>query len=246
MTATKSAAKAPMNVYEKLLEARFRVLQSGMKKSGKNMHLSFKYFELEDIVPVATPIFKELGLLALTTFTSDTATMTVINVENPEEKLIFTSPMRSIEAFNRETGNKAVNPTQALGSEQTFQRRYLYMAALDIVESDAMDAGMGQTENPDGTPAPAVPAKKPAPPATPTQREEVKQTLTAPDGQADALQIRRLKDALKKLREATGSDDYASRVAVATQGFTVMTKRECEQWLVEISELLVKAQGGKK
>lgn len=246
MTATKPAVKAPMNVYEKLLEARFRVLQSGMKKSGKNMHLSFKYFELEDIVPVATPIFKELGLLALTTFTSDTATMTVINVENPEEKLIFTSPMRSIEAFNRETGNKAVNPTQALGSEQTFQRRYLYMAALDIVESDAMDAGMGQTENPDGTPAPAAPAKKPAPPATPTQREEVKETLTAPDGQADALQIRRLKDALKKLREATGSDDYVSRVAVATQGFTVMTKRECEKWLVEISELLVKAQGGKK
>lgn len=246
MSATAKATPAPMNVYQKLLEARIRVLNSGMKKSGKNMHLSFRYFELDDIVPVATPIFKELGLLTMVSFTPETATMTVINVENPEEQLIFTSPMRSIEAFNRETGNKAVNPTQALGSEQTFQRRYLYMVALDIVESDAMNAGMGQTENPDGTPTPAAPAKKPAPPATPTQREEVKQTLTAPDGQADALQIRRLKDALKKLREATGSDDYAARVAVATQGFTVMTKRECEQRLVEISELLVKAGGGKK
>ena len=50
---------AEMNVWMKLLVARQKFLEAGVKKSGINRHLEFKYFELEDIVPVITPIASE-------------------------------------------------------------------------------------------------------------------------------------------------------------------------------------------
>ena len=45
---------ATMNVWQKLLAARIEFLRRGVTKSGVNLHAEFKYFELEDIVPVAT------------------------------------------------------------------------------------------------------------------------------------------------------------------------------------------------
>ena len=65
---TKMANTTPKNVYQKLLEARVLFMEEDVKKSGKNMKMSYKYFELQDIVPVATPIFQKVGLLPVTTF----------------------------------------------------------------------------------------------------------------------------------------------------------------------------------
>ena len=42
-----------MNICRKLQIARLKFLQAGVKKTGKNIHLEFMYFELADIVPVA-------------------------------------------------------------------------------------------------------------------------------------------------------------------------------------------------
>lgn len=79
-TTTKTA-----NVYQKLLTARAKFLEANVEKTGKNMHLSFKYFELEDIVPTAIRIFNEVGLIPVVNFTADVATMNIINTDNPEE-----------------------------------------------------------------------------------------------------------------------------------------------------------------
>ena len=54
-----------MNVRQKLAKARLYFLNQKVKKSGKNMHLEFKYFELEDIVPPAIRIFARVGLTTL-------------------------------------------------------------------------------------------------------------------------------------------------------------------------------------
>jgi len=222
MAAAKTAEK-PKNVFAKLLEARVKFLAAGVKKSGKNMHLKFTYFELEDIVPVATPIFAELGLLPLVNFTDEAATMTVVNVDEPSEIIQFTSPMRNIE------GNAATNAVQALGASETYQRRYLYMAALDITESDTLDGTAG---------APA-PAPAPKAPPTPEQREAVKKELTNAEGNASDLQIKQLKNALTQLRSKDPSkEEWIAQVAIATQGFTKMTKTDCENILTKVSEML--------
>ena len=222
MAAAKTADK-PKNVFAKLLEARVKFLAAGVKKTGKNMHLKFTYFELEDIVPVATPIFAELGLLPLVNFTDEAATMTVVNVDEPSETIQFTSPMRNIE------GNAATNAVQALGASETYQRRYLYMAALDITESDTLDGTAG---------APA-PAPAPKAPPTPEQREAVKKELTNAEGNASDLQIKQLKNALTQLRSKDPSkEEWIAQVAIATQGFTKMTKTDCENILTKVSEML--------
>ena len=220
-----------MNVYQKLLEARVLFMEEDVKKSGKNMKMSYKYFELQDIVPVATPIFRKLGLLPVVTFTDEVATMNIINVDKPEEYVYFTSPMREIEAIiSSKTGGEVTNAIQRLGSVETYQRRYLYMIALDIVESDSIEPLTG--DNP-------PPAPKPTAPVSPEKRQEVTKTLTAPEGNATELQIKGLKQALSKLMEVDPSkEDFVAQVAMQTNGLTEISKADCEKLVQAITAML--------
>ena len=228
---TKMANATPKNVYQKLLEARVLFMEEDVKKSGKNMKMSYKYFELQDIVPVATPIFQKVGLLPVTTFMNDMAMMTIIDVDNPSDCINFTSPMREIEPIiSAKTGGEVTNAIQRLGSVETYQRRYLYMIALDIVESDSIEPTTG--DNP-------PPAPKPSAPATPQQRQEVTKTLTAPDGNATELQIKGLKAALAKLMEVDPSkEDFVAQIAMQTNGFENISKADCEKLVQAISTML--------
>ena len=86
-----------MNAYQKLQIARSKFLQAGVKKTGKNIHLEFMYFELQDIVPVAVAIFSEVGLLMVPTFGRDYAVARVYNVDDPDENPIaFEAPFTQI------------------------------------------------------------------------------------------------------------------------------------------------------
>ena len=66
--------------------------------------------------------------------------MTVINTDNPNEVITFTSPMRDLEL-------KGANSMQSLGGVETYQTRYLYIQLLNIVESDSFDAVSGTDAN---------------------------------------------------------------------------------------------------
>ena len=218
------ANATPKNVYQKLLEARALFLEKGIGKSGKNMSLQFKYFELDDIVPVATAIFQKVGLIALVTFSPDIACLEIVNTEDGNDRISFTAPLVVSE------GNKAVTPVQAMGATITYYRRYLYMMALDICEPDAID--------PVGGNEPA-PAPKPSAPATPQQRQEVTKTLTAPDGNATELQIKGLKIALAKLLEKDpGKEDFVHQIALQTNGLTEISKADCEKLVQAITTML--------
>ena len=232
-TTTKTA-----NVYQKLLTARAKFLEANVEKTGKNMHLSFKYFELEDIVPTAIRIFNEVGLIPVVNFTADVATMNIINTDNPEESVPFVAPFNQIAPIVSNAGKQATNEMQALGSSITYMRRYLYMIALDICESDSIDANLGKGES-DSAPA----AEKKAP-ATPEQRQEVKENLTAPADNASALQIKGLKAVLKKLKDADPSkEELIANIAVQTKGFTEISKSDCETLIQKITAML---EGGAK
>lgn len=236
-TTTKTTKTA--NVYQRLLAARSKFLDANVEKSGKNMHLSFKYFELEDIVPTAIRIFNEVGLISVVNFTPDVATMEIINTENPDESVSFVAPFNQIAPIvSNTTGKQATNEMQALGSSITYMRRYLYMIALDICESDSIDANLGKGET-----ASAPAAEKKAP-ATPEQRQEVKENLTAPADNASALQIKGLKAVLKKLKDADPSkEELIANIAVQTKGFTEISKSDCETLIQKITAML---EGGQK
>lgn len=233
-TAAKTAEKetVKLNAFQKVLQARAKFLEAGAKKTGKNMTLSFRYFELDDIIPIATPIFMELGLLPVVTFTEEYATMSVVNVDDPGDRVEFFSPMRVPES------NRGTNPVMALGSAHTYLRRYLYMIALDICEPDSINplAGrLGENEEDTSAPSPATPARKA--PVSSAGRREAAQQLTAPDDNASPLQIRQLKNILIQLREADpANDELAAKIAEQTVGFTRISKAECEKLIAALSE----------
>lgn len=229
--ASTSKSTTPTNVYQKLMVARAKFLESDVQKTGKNMHLSFKYFELEDIVPTAIRIFNEVGLIPIVNFTTDVATMDIVNTETPEEVIQFVAPFNQIAPIVSNAGKQATNEMQALGSSITYMRRYLYMIALDICESDSIDANIGKGE----TPSSATPKA----PATPEQRQEAKANLTDKNGNATQLQIKGLKKVLKQLKDKDPSkEEMIAKIAVETQGFTVISKTDCEAMIERITAML--------
>ena len=226
-TVTDEATKAirGLNVYGKLAVARGRFLEAPVKKSGVNRFAEYKYFELADIVPVATSIFADLGLVFIISFDNEIARGTLVNVDKPEEIIIFTSPMRDLEV-------KGMNAVQALGGVETYQRRYLYMACLDIVEADAFDATQGKPDPETGkTEAP----KKSNKPATTEEREEIKKELINEGEQATDTQIKGLKNGLKKLRAKDDSyEDYVTQCVKRIKAG--LNKKEAEDLLIEIGK----------
>jgi hypothetical protein len=125
-----------MNVYQKLNEARNLFHQAPLKKTGKNSFAGYSYFELGDFVVPALEIFKQVGLTSIISFKQDEATMQIINTDKPDEVVTITTPMS-------EAHLKGCHPVQNLGAVQTYIRRYLWVAAMEIVEHDALDSTTG-------------------------------------------------------------------------------------------------------
>jgi hypothetical protein len=125
-----------MNVYQKLNEARDIFHQAKLKKSGHNKFANYYYFELGDFVIPALEIFRSVGLTSVIRFGIDQAVMEIVNTDKPEDKIIITSPMSS-------AALKGCHEVQNLGAVQTYIRRYLWVAALEIVEHDALDGTVG-------------------------------------------------------------------------------------------------------
>jgi hypothetical protein len=202
------------------------------------MQLAFKYFELDDIVPIATKIFEDVGLISLVSFTENSAVMNILNIDNPDEVASFTAPFATLEPIVSNTGKKATNEMQALGSSITYMRRYLYMIALDICEPDEIDAGLKNTPAPTVTPTPVVAPVKPTT-ATPINLAPAEKPLTNADGNASEIQIKQLKEVLKKLKDADPTkEEMIAKIAVETKSFTVISKADCEALTVEVGKML--------
>lgn len=125
-----------MNVYQKLNLAREKFHSAEIKKSGHNKFAGYYYFELGDFIVPALKIFNEVGLASVIRFEEKEATMEIVNVDKPEDRIYIMSPMS-------EASLKGCHPVQNLGAVETYIRRYLWVAALEIVEHDALDATTG-------------------------------------------------------------------------------------------------------
>ena len=135
-----------MNIYHKLQKARIALQNTALKKSGHNKFANFKYFELGDLLPHINNIFDDLGLVSNFSIADGMANLTIIDVDNPEYTMAFTSPIADASV-------KGTTPVQSLGAVHTYLKRYLYFNALEIVENDVLDANVGSkklvSENPE-------------------------------------------------------------------------------------------------
>ena len=121
-----------MNIYEKIQQIKEDIAKSNLKKSGKNKFAGYTYYELSDFLPAIVSFCNMKKLFTKVSFNNEKATLEIINSENPEEVILYDSPMRDLTL-------KGCNEIQALGGIETYSRRYLYMTAFDIVESDMFD-----------------------------------------------------------------------------------------------------------
>lgn len=128
-----------MNVYEKLNEARVRFQNANVKKSGHNKFAGYTYYELADILPAINQIAKELKFTCVISFNSEIATLDFIDVEKPEDKIVFTSPMSKASL-------KGCHEVQNMGAVETYLKRYLYQNCFEIVEADVLDMTMNPNE----------------------------------------------------------------------------------------------------
>jgi hypothetical protein len=131
-----------MSIYAKLQLARVKLQAVKMTKSGKNAFAGYSYFELADFMPHINQIFHDVGLCGIVTFRPEMAELMIHETEG-DGLILITSP-------TAEAPLKGTHPIQQLGAVQSYLRRYLWMAALEIVEHSAIDAGA-----PDKTEAPA-------------------------------------------------------------------------------------------
>ncbi len=124
-----------MSVYSKLNQARLKLQDANLTKSGHNKFAGYKYFELGDFLPAIQKIFAELELCGIVSFGQELATLTITDLEDGSQTQI-TSPMST-------AALKGCHEVQNLGAVQTYIRRYLWVAALEIVEHDVVDASAG-------------------------------------------------------------------------------------------------------
>jgi hypothetical protein len=118
-------------VYEKLQKARVKLQSLKLKKSGYNSYADFKYFELGDFLPSVNTIFAEIALCSVFSIHDNEAMLYIIDPETGGQ-IVFRSPLA-----DAATGKAP--PIQALGSQHTYLRRYLFLNALEITEHDAVD-----------------------------------------------------------------------------------------------------------
>jgi hypothetical protein len=134
-----------MSVYKKLNNARLELQNTKLSKSGHNKFAGYKYFELGDFLPTINNIFSNSGLCGVVSFTADLATLTITDVDD-NSQIVITSPMGS-------AALKGCHEVQNVGAVETYQRRYLWVTAMEIVEHDALDATTGAEK-------PAIPELK--------------------------------------------------------------------------------------
>ena len=97
-------------------------------------------------MPTINSLLEKYNLCSNISFDNDMATLTIVNAENTDEKLVFTSPMSNANL-------KGCHDVQNLGAVQTYLRRYLWVNAFEIVESDGLDATTGKDDKPSKTKA---------------------------------------------------------------------------------------------
>lgn len=147
------AMQGKRGVLARLIAARAEFQTMPIKKSGHNKFAGYSYFELGDFLPAIQQMFNKWGLVDVISFTPEMATMTVYDVIDGSS-VTFTSPMADAQL-------KGCHPIQNLGAVETYQRRYLYVTAMSIVEHDALESVTGSPQGqPTGETTQPVPSKK--------------------------------------------------------------------------------------
>ena len=121
-----------MSVHKKLMHARIMMMKAKLEKTGKNSFAGYKYFELGDFLPAVQLIFEQLGLCGIVSYDNEYASLCITDTDDGTT-IRITSPMATAQL-------KGAHDIQNLGAVESYQRRYLWMTALELTETDPIDS----------------------------------------------------------------------------------------------------------
>ena len=133
------------SIYEKLQNARVKVQKSGITKGGLNKFNGWRYIELPDFLPQTNLAMQEERLTAIFNCYQDHSSL-IIHDWDSDKKIIFRTENADATNMKKDGVTPANLAVQTLGSMQTYLKRYLYLHALEVAESDELD---NQAGNPD-------------------------------------------------------------------------------------------------
>lgn len=120
-----------MSVHKKLMQVRVELAHLGPQRTGFNKFAGYKYFELGDFIPQTMELFLKHGLCGYISYSSEEATLSITDVEDGPA-IVIRSPMAT-------AALKGNHDIQNLGAVQSYQRRYLWIAALELCETDPVE-----------------------------------------------------------------------------------------------------------
>lgn len=183
-----------MSIMERML---YIMNEIRIEKNGKNTFSNYDYFKPEEINRKVNPLFFSYKIFPLfTTYIKGFETQVIENLENsvttktqieykeiarltltdvlnPKEQLIYEMPLRDIEI-------KGANKMQNVGGVRTYAKRYLYMEALNISDNN-LDLDSNEMNN-----------KKNAKPSA--KDEKLAEAINAIKVKVDVLRQAKVKD----------------------------------------------------
>lgn len=169
--------KEPKSLLAKIQRIRVELLTYDLKQSGENKFAKFSYFALKDFIPTLNYLMDKYGVTSAFNLTNEIATLDIIDVENPNDKITFSTPVADAEV-------KGCTAVQNLGSIHTYLKRYLYLNAFEISENDVLDTLVGDVSLKDASAtklAKQQNIKENATPNTSTRVNPFAPTSTAPN-----------------------------------------------------------------
>jgi hypothetical protein len=114
------------NIYDKL--SKVRILFQNMNVPKSERFETDSDYALSDLQSVTTNLFEELKLCSLMHVGSEEASLTVINNENPEERIVFSSPISPLAGDMAALSGKSFFESWEAGRE--YMERLLYLSLL--------------------------------------------------------------------------------------------------------------------
>lgn len=127
-------------LYRKLQHARVDFKNKNIRKRGRNNFNNFDYITLEDIVKEAIPVLLENNLSIHQKFYVSPPLVELVDLETGYSEDFGSNATWDVSGKNH---NQRL---QALGSTESYLRRYIYLQILDIVEGDP-DGNFGKQED---------------------------------------------------------------------------------------------------
>jgi len=164
--------KKTATIHARMAKIKKELSDTKIEKSGFNKFAGFKYHELSDFIEVVNKLNDKHGVNDVVNIDkiSGSCTLTLYNVEDAKDFITVVTPYEEAQMLGKGGAPSNVDKIQRMGSTITYNRRYLYMTAYNIQESDGVDSN--DTTPPKPTPKKTTP--KPIIPPKPKMREDGK------------------------------------------------------------------------